>query len=390
MKRIKKKKKILGMLCLTVFVILGSTASVQAEEEIPAVTATPIPSPTPEIKNGLKYEKKHYIFYENGVSVKNSWKTIKGHRYYFQSNGYAAVGPVKINGQYYVFNEKGCLLTPKKTSAVKVNKVYYYISPKGKPVPGYHLISGKLYSVAQNGKCTLKEGKGWKTISGHKYYFKSNGKPAVGSVKINGQYYVFNEQGYLLTPGSTSVVKANNRYYYVTPQGKPVPGWNIVPGKLYYVYENGECARNKTIQKVRFGSSAAAVNDVHSQLKIKCLNVISKVTTPSMTRDQKLRKCWYYVNTIKFQPWKYPDMNKKDWPLEIALDLLNTMGGNCFGFANAFAALAQTLGYEPYVIAIPKCHCWVRINGLYWDNMGNKMGTTYSTFSYTKDQIFKF
>lgn len=35
-------------------------------------------------------------------------------------------------------------------------------------------------------------------------------------------------------------------------------------------------------------------------------------------------------------------------------------------------------------------HCWVLINGGYWDNMGNKMGVPNSPNRYNSDQIYKF
>jgi len=120
------------------------------------------------------------------------------------------------------------------------------------------------------------------------------------------------------------------------------------------------------------------------------MEVIGKVTTPSASINTKLRQCWYYLNTIRFQSNKFPDTTQKNWPKYCAYDLLDTMCGNCYGFANAFAALAKELGYKPYVIELPMTHCWVLINGGYWDNMGNKMGVPNSPNRYNSNQIYKF
>jgi hypothetical protein len=247
---------------------------------------------------------------------------------------------------------------------------------------------GNYYRYYKDG-VRLKES--WKTIKGKRYYFKKNGNAATGSYKINGQYYVFDEKGVLLKPKTNAIVTVSNTKYYITPSGTAISaGWVVIGNKLYYVYRNGRCAANETIDKITFTKNGYAKNNVYAKLKIKCMEVISKVTTSSMTKSQKLRACWYYLNTSSFQAWKYPDTTKKDWPQTCALEYLSTRGGNCYGFATSFAALAKELGYEPYVIEIPRMHCWVQIDGLYWDNMGNRMGTTSGRYSEKYGQKFKF
>lgn len=262
------------------------------------------------------------------------------------------------------------------------------VSVTAAPAPKRGLIKeGKYYYFYQKG---MRLRNCWKRIDGYRYYFKSNGKAAIGAAKIKGKYYIFGKSGRLCTPKRNYLMSINGRKYYVSPNGNPVPGWHVIRKKLYYVYQNGRCAANTKRDGIIFTAEACAKNNVQTKLKIKCMQVISKVTNSGMSKSQKLRACWYYMNTIHYQPWKYPDTTKKYWPQQCALDMLDTMGGNCYGFANAFAALAKELGYTPYVIEIPKCHCWVRIDGLYWDNMGNQMGTISPRMSYKKDQIYKF
>ena len=52
-------------------------------------------------------------------------QTVDGKKYYFQSNGKAAVGSVKVKKAYYVFNEAGILQTGKKRLVTVKNKQYY-------------------------------------------------------------------------------------------------------------------------------------------------------------------------------------------------------------------------------------------------------------------------
>ena len=67
-----------------------------------------------EVPNGLVVNNGVISYYENETVVKNTWKTVDGKKYYFQSNGKAAVGSVKVKKAYYVFNEAGILQTGKK------------------------------------------------------------------------------------------------------------------------------------------------------------------------------------------------------------------------------------------------------------------------------------
>lgn len=171
---------------------------------------------------------------------------------------------------------------------------------------------------------------------------------------------------------------------------KSVQGWKIISNKLYYINKDGSYAVNKTIDKIRLTSKGYAKSDSISKLKIKTMKVAAKITKPSMSKKQKLRACWRYINTFRFKARSYPDKTKKNWKYQCALDMLNKKKGNCYGIANAFAALAKEVGYQPYVIEIPKVHCWVRINGKYWDNMGNRMGVSRPQRKYKKNQITKF
>lgn len=98
-----------------------------------------------ETQNGLVKIGKNYQYYKGGKPIKDQWKTIKGFKYYFKSNGNAAVKSYKIDGVYYVFDGEGKLLEPKKASLVTVGDKKFYISSKGMPIPGWKIIKKKLY-----------------------------------------------------------------------------------------------------------------------------------------------------------------------------------------------------------------------------------------------------
>jgi glucan-binding YG repeat protein len=115
-------------------------------------------------RKGLVKEEDGYCYYKNGEAQKKLWKTIDGNKYYFKSDGYAAVGSYKINGKYYIFNEKGQLFKPDENSLLWVGEDLYYVNKKGNPVTGWQVIDEKVYYVAKDGKCAVNT-----TVEGIKF-----------------------------------------------------------------------------------------------------------------------------------------------------------------------------------------------------------------------------
>lgn len=120
-------------------------------------------------KKGLVKEGSTYVFYQNGKKIKKQWKTVKGVRYYFKSDGTAAVGPVKIGGKRYVFSAKGALLTGSKTRTVKVSGDTYRVTAKGLAKSGWTTSKRGLY--LENGRAA----KGLCCYKGNLYWFSASG-----------------------------------------------------------------------------------------------------------------------------------------------------------------------------------------------------------------------
>ncbi|MDO4277101.1 MAG: transglutaminase domain-containing protein [Eubacteriales bacterium] len=237
---------------------------------------------------------------------------------------------------------------------------------------------GSKYCYYVNGKKACNT---WKTVNGRKYYFNSKGYAVVYSAKISGKIYVFQLNGQLVKPAKNSIVQVGKYSYYVNKNGQASTGWLLINKKLYYADSLGRFYKNKTYQGVTFTNTGAAKSNTASKLKIKTMGIVSSITKSGMTKSQKLKACWnYMVNTSRFRYWPYyPNLNKKGWHKETALNILTNYRGNCYGFACGFAALASEVGYNPYVI----CgrvdgsrdqaadgmtrHCWVKIDGRYYD-----------------------
>lgn len=234
------------------------------------------------------------------------------------------------------------------------------------------------YRYYEDGKAVKNQ---WKRPekNGRKYYFGPDGVAVVGSRKIDGIYFVFDDEGRLLEPPKTKFVKTKSGTYYVNAKGNPVKGWQIVKGKLYYISKTGLRKTNAKYDGITLGKNGVAKDSTASRLKMKTMEVVADVTAPGMTKKQKLRACFKYTISSAFRydrRKKWPNVKKKGWQQKCALDMLTTHRGVCFGYACAFAALAKELSYTPYLIDanLHSRHCFVRINGKYYDKYTNIFG----------------
>lgn len=314
----KRKLWMVAGIFLAIFLSVPVLASQETQNpDLPVATPTPeapqvTPSPTPvPVKNGLKKEGGKYYYYVKGKKVKSKWINNKadGKRYYFSSKGYAVTYSAKIDKKLYVFNTKGQLIRPKKSSIVKVGKNSYYVNTKG---------------IAST-------------------------------------------------------------------------GWLKISNNLYYADSKGRFYKNKKYQGVIFTSSGAAKKNDAAQLKLKTMTLVPQITKGCKTKSQKLQKCWnYVVGNVRYFSY-YPNINKLGWQKSTALYTLGNLRGNCYGYACAFAALASEVGYDPYVICgrvsgnrdgAPDGltrHCWVKIDGRYYDPEAHAKGwmrNVYGSYGY--------
>lgn len=239
----------------------------------------------------------------------------------------------------------------------------------------------------------------WKKWKGHRYYFKDNGYAAKGGIRINDRTYVLDENGRQITDKTNRMVKVKDNLYYITSQyGRAATGYFVYKNNLYYADAKGRCYKNRSREngRIQFGSNGKAKQNTDALLKMKTMDIVSRITNSSMTKSQKLRACWNYVVGGNIRYWSvYPNLSVNGWQRSLALSTLSNGGGNCYGFACAFSALAQEVGYEPYVVYgyVPGTrdggsmtrHCWVQIGGLSYDPEGQYAGWArgiYGTYGY--------
>lgn len=371
------------------------TEATPAPDPAPVTEVTPTPGPEEgenpppnvEVKDGLVQENGKLYCYKNGKMLRRRWITEGNYTYYFGSSGAACTENVRIAGTVYVFRLNGRLVQPAKSTFVKINKKKFYVNPQGQASTGSVTIGSKIYIFRKNGRLLQPKKTAFVTVGGRRYYVNTKGQACSGNVRIGDAVYVFDKDGSLLRQVRSGFATVGSSRYYVDSSGKIRTGWLVLGNDLYYASSSGAIWKNTTYEGIVFDGKGKAENNVSAQLKIKTMKIVGELTNTSMTSAQKLRACWNYVTAGGFVYLsKYPNLSRKGWQKETALDMLTTKRGNCYSFACAFAALAAEIGYQPRVVCGRITgtrdgvadgmtrHCWVTIDGRYYDPEGQYAG----------------
>lgn len=273
------------------------------------------------------------------------------------------------------------------------------------------VVKGNKISYYYNGKAVKNC---WKRYKGYKYYFGDKGYALRGGAIINKTAYVFDEKGRLIENKANRIVTvASKRYYVKDKNGRVATRYFIYKNNLYYADGKGRIYQNHASQdgQLYFTGSGAARKDYNALLKMRTMQIVSSVTSSGMSKSQKLYACWRYVvaNGGFYYGGPDPDLDQTGWARREALRMFNTGVGNCYGFSCIFAALANELGYTPYMICgrVPGSrdgaadgytrHCWVEIDGLYYDPeahyagwMSGVYGDDYYPISHQVQRVAKF
>lgn len=291
----------------------------------------------------------YYIYRKSGSSWKKVGTSTSTSFVHKSSTKY----PIKT-GTTYTYTVKAY----RKVGSSAVAGTYNKTGIKGKAVPNKPTLVSLEYGDAV-GKIKIN----WKKASGATNYLIYR-KDANGKWQQIANVKGANTLSYTHVSSSKYPITAGKNYTYT------VRSYTTV-GKTKGLYDT----KGKTIK----GPSASDILDAN--LSKKTQSILSAITTANMTNSQKLYAAWKYVtSSSNFKYWpKYPDLNKTGWQKECALDMLTTGRGNCYSFACAFAALASEIGYSPSVVCGRVSgnrdgasdgltrHCWVRINGAYYD-----------------------
>ncbi|WP_143319821.1 N-acetylmuramoyl-L-alanine amidase family protein [Clostridium sp. HBUAS56010] len=126
-----------------------------------------------------------YYRYPDGSYHKNSWASINGNWYLFDSNGAMLTGWQQKNSIWYYLNPSSTTGTEGAMVKgwIKLNNVWYYLNPstttgtEGAMITGWINHNNKWYYTENGG--VMQEG--WKQVNGKWYYFY----PGEGSMAVN-------------------------------------------------------------------------------------------------------------------------------------------------------------------------------------------------------------
>lgn len=175
-----------------------------------------------------------YYFFED-YTTPDDWEDIGGKRYYFEGDGYCAVGWRELP------YEEGT--------------ASYYFEADGHMATGVVTIEGAVYSFGPDGRLIV----GWNTDEqGNRYYFDEDSGLATGWTKIESRWYCFHEETGVQQLGwqyRETDDGATLAYYYFPNGSLPKEGWNDITepfwsgdtspyaGTPTYVLADGQCAQ---------------------------------------------------------------------------------------------------------------------------------------------------
>ena len=203
------------------------------------------------------------------------------------------------------------------------------------------------------------------TYRGAKLIF-SKGSVRQGYVTVDGKTRYYNAEGVLMKNGIVGSAQEGWRYadkdgvidttarLAVSQDGYD---WNVLDGVAHRV----TTAKDRTMHRA--------------------LKLVAKLTASSMTKAQKLRACFDYLQTetYEYNP-RVPHYRGMDWPVIYADDIFTTGGGNCLSYAAAFAFMAKAIGYEDVYGCHSGGHGWTEIGGLIYDTEWQRSHHTYSYY----------
>ena len=185
--------------------------------------------------------KETGVYREDGAYISSEgyaqgWALIDGSYYYKEGENFIVNQTKKINGDWYLFDAHGKMVTGFST--------YEYDSSAW---VSYYYDWGKFYYGQDGRRCYYV---GWQVIDGKWYYFDTASESATGWQIINGARYYFDTESRAMVTGYHVI---NNKLYYFDANGVcqgvsgPQDGWYQADGKWYYIRGGRALTSERTV-----------------------------------------------------------------------------------------------------------------------------------------------
>ena len=194
-----------------------------------------------------------------------------------------------------------------------------------------------------------KEGK-WK-VKNKKVFYMVSGKKQTGLNEIDGKIYYFDTKGVQRT------------------------GWQKI-GKKYYFFKianekSGYMVKSKRVNGIKLQKDGTAKVTSGNKDKIKALimanELVEKVTKPTMTKAEKLEKCYHYcVKNIRYRGAR-KFQGGKNWDAKYTINTIKDEHGNCYAYGATFAYIANAIGYKKAYAISSGGHGWAEVNNKVYD-----------------------
>jgi hypothetical protein len=258
-----------------------------------------------------------------------------------------------------------CVGTDNKVSSYYINETKYYLN--GEPANGKITVNGATLVFADG---AVRQG--YVTVNGKTYYYNAAGELMKnGLVGSKSEGYRYADKNGVVDMSYTGMATNSKGTWYVYKGTldfsiRAAVTWN---GQDYNVL-NGK---------------AYAVSSDKDRTLFKALKLVSKLTKSDMSKVQKLRKCYDYLQTETSESSpRIPHMRTLDWPIIYANDIFDNKSGNCLSYAAAFAFMAKAIGYDEVYACHSGGHGWTEIEGLVYDTewQRNDKSNSYFGVSY--------
>ena len=220
-----------------------------------------------------------------------------------------------------------------------------------------------------------------------------NGRPQQGFVTLAGKMYYYDKNGVLQKNGVVGSEKEGYRYAgpdgvidttFTGIAGSGKNAWYLVNGKVdttaRIAYTYGGSQWNV------LGGRARKVVTEEDMVLHRALKLVAKVTTASMTKEQKLRAMWNYCRDAYTEKNpRIPHYHGDDWPIIYANDMLVNGVGNCISYGAEFAYIAKAIGYKDCYACHSGGHGWAEIDGLIYDVEWSRHVFTYNYYALSYD-----
>ncbi len=199
----------------------------------------------------------------NKYTDADKWAEKDGKVVYYDADGKPVTGEQTIDGNVYIFDDKGAL-----TSFAKVNvdgtlavntwaDTTYYLGEYGLPVKGEKKIGDVTFmfneTTGELESADIKDK--WYECGNAVCYFDAEGRKVTGNAKIDGSDYKFDENGRLTVfacvKNDGTLVKNQwiGKNYYLGEDGLPVTGKITLDKRTYTFGEDGKLVKGHLVKE---------------------------------------------------------------------------------------------------------------------------------------------